>query len=124
MTLWNTWSFFATYASLNGFDPLDPRIPPMAEQLEDVLRAAVQRGVARAYERVRRGAEWIPGIPRERRHGASELPGGGRGQKRAASLSSLHDDDRIGNGGEKPVPRSERVSGRGGSGEEGAQESE
>lgn len=27
LTLWNTWSFFTTYASLNGFDPVDPAIP-------------------------------------------------------------------------------------------------
>jgi isoleucyl-tRNA synthetase len=27
LTLWNTWSFFSTYASLNGFDPDDPSIP-------------------------------------------------------------------------------------------------
>jgi isoleucyl-tRNA synthetase len=27
LTLWNTWSFFSTYASLNGFDPDDPAIP-------------------------------------------------------------------------------------------------
>jgi isoleucyl-tRNA synthetase len=27
LTLWNTWSFFTTYASLNGFDPADPEIP-------------------------------------------------------------------------------------------------
>ena len=26
-TLWNTYSFFTTYASLNGFDPSDPAIP-------------------------------------------------------------------------------------------------
>jgi isoleucyl-tRNA synthetase len=26
-TLWNTWSFFHTYAELNGFDPADPAIP-------------------------------------------------------------------------------------------------
>ncbi len=26
-TLWNTFSFFTTYASLNNFDPLDPEIP-------------------------------------------------------------------------------------------------
>ncbi len=30
LTLWNTWSFFTTYASLNGFDPADPAIPPPA----------------------------------------------------------------------------------------------
>jgi isoleucyl-tRNA synthetase len=27
LTLWNTWSFFTTYAALNGFDPADPGIP-------------------------------------------------------------------------------------------------
>ncbi len=27
LTLWNTFSFFTTYASLNGFDPSDPAIP-------------------------------------------------------------------------------------------------
>jgi isoleucyl-tRNA synthetase len=27
LTLWNTWSFFTTYASLNDFDPSDPAIP-------------------------------------------------------------------------------------------------
>jgi isoleucyl-tRNA synthetase len=31
-TLWNTYSFFATYASLNGFDPSDERIPARAER--------------------------------------------------------------------------------------------
>ncbi len=31
-TLWNTFSFFTTYASLNQFDPRDPEIPPVAER--------------------------------------------------------------------------------------------
>jgi isoleucyl-tRNA synthetase len=30
LTLWNTFSFFSTYASLNGFDPADGDIPPPA----------------------------------------------------------------------------------------------
>jgi isoleucyl-tRNA synthetase len=30
LTLWNTVSFFTTYASLNGFDPADPAIPAPA----------------------------------------------------------------------------------------------
>ena len=30
--LWNTFSFFSTYASLNRFDPADPRIPPPLER--------------------------------------------------------------------------------------------
>ena len=31
-TLWNTFSFFTTYASLNGFDPTDADIPARAER--------------------------------------------------------------------------------------------
>ncbi len=31
-TLWNTFSFFSTYASLNGFDPEDPSIPLESER--------------------------------------------------------------------------------------------
>jgi isoleucyl-tRNA synthetase len=33
-TLWNTYSFFTTYASLNGFDPADPGIPAAAQRSE------------------------------------------------------------------------------------------
>ena len=32
LTLWNTFSFFSTYASLNGFDPADPAIPGPTER--------------------------------------------------------------------------------------------
>jgi len=32
LKLWNTLSFFTTYASLNGFDPTDPQIPPAASR--------------------------------------------------------------------------------------------
>jgi len=32
LTLWNTFSFFMTYASLNGFDPLDPGVPPASDR--------------------------------------------------------------------------------------------
>jgi len=32
LTLWNTVSFFTTYASLNGFDPADPAIPVPADR--------------------------------------------------------------------------------------------
>jgi len=32
LTAWNTLSFFTTYASLNGFDPSDPAIPPPADR--------------------------------------------------------------------------------------------
>ena len=32
LTLWNTFSFFTTYASLNSFDPDDPAVPPAAER--------------------------------------------------------------------------------------------
>jgi isoleucyl-tRNA synthetase len=31
-TLWNTFSFFTTYASLNDFDPNDPQIPEVADR--------------------------------------------------------------------------------------------
>ena len=30
LTLWNTFSFFSTYASLNGFDPAEPAVPAAA----------------------------------------------------------------------------------------------
>jgi isoleucyl-tRNA synthetase len=32
LTLWNTLSFFTTYASLNGFDPSDPAVPVPADR--------------------------------------------------------------------------------------------
>ena len=32
LTLWNTWSFFTTYAALNGFDPGDPAVPAASER--------------------------------------------------------------------------------------------
>ena len=32
LTLWNTWSFFTTYAALNGFDPADPGVPAPADR--------------------------------------------------------------------------------------------
>ena len=32
LTLWNTFSFFSTYASLNGFDPADPAVPAAADR--------------------------------------------------------------------------------------------
>ncbi len=32
LTLWNTYAFFMTYASLNGFDPEDPAIPQVADR--------------------------------------------------------------------------------------------
>ena len=32
LTLWNTFSFFTTYASLNEFDAADPTVPPAAER--------------------------------------------------------------------------------------------
>ena len=32
LTLWNTVSFFTTYASLNGFDPADPTVPAPADR--------------------------------------------------------------------------------------------
>ena len=32
LTLWNTWSFFTTYATLNGFDPADGSVPASADR--------------------------------------------------------------------------------------------
>ena len=32
LTLWNTFSFFSTYASLNGFDPAEPAVPAAADR--------------------------------------------------------------------------------------------
>jgi isoleucyl-tRNA synthetase len=32
LTLWNTWSFFTTYATLNGFDPADPAVPAPSDR--------------------------------------------------------------------------------------------
>lgn len=32
LTWWNTYAFFSTYASLNAFDPADPRIPAEADR--------------------------------------------------------------------------------------------
>jgi isoleucyl-tRNA synthetase len=34
LKLWNTFSFFTTYASLNAFDPADPGVPPTADRGE------------------------------------------------------------------------------------------
>jgi isoleucyl-tRNA synthetase len=34
VTLWNTFSFFTTYASLNAFDPRDPEVPAPSERSE------------------------------------------------------------------------------------------
>ncbi len=45
-TLWNTYSFFTTYASLNDFDPADPEIPADAE------RPAIDRWILSRLEDV------------------------------------------------------------------------
>ena len=45
-TLWNTFSFFTTYASLNRFDPRDPAIPTVAE------RPAIDRWIVSRVEDV------------------------------------------------------------------------
>lgn len=45
-TLWNTFSFFTTYASLNNFDPHDPEIPAVAE------RSAIDRWILSRLEYV------------------------------------------------------------------------
>jgi isoleucyl-tRNA synthetase len=50
LTLWNTWSFFTTYASLNQFDPADPAIPVPADRsvLDRWLRSRIAGTVAEA----------------------------------------------------------------------------
>ena len=45
-TLWNTFSFFTTYASLNEFDPNDPAIPDFTE------RSAIDRWILSRMESV------------------------------------------------------------------------
>jgi isoleucyl-tRNA synthetase len=45
-TLWNTFSFFTTYASLNEFDPTDPEIPVPSE------RAAIDQWILSRLESV------------------------------------------------------------------------
>ncbi len=52
LTLWNTWSFFTTYASLNGFDPADPAIPAPADRsvLDRWMRSRLAATVAAATE--------------------------------------------------------------------------
>jgi isoleucyl-tRNA synthetase len=34
LTLWNSWSFFATYAGLNGFEPADERVPAAGDRAD------------------------------------------------------------------------------------------
>jgi isoleucyl-tRNA synthetase len=48
LTLWNTWSFFTTYASLNGFDPSGPGIPAPADRsvLDRWMRSRLHATVA------------------------------------------------------------------------------
>ncbi len=52
LTLWNTWWFFTTYASLNGFDPADPAIPPFEERsvLDRWMRSRLYATLATATE--------------------------------------------------------------------------
>ena len=55
LVLWNTYSFFATYAELNGFDPTAPLVPPAARPLMDrwllsVLHRLVRDGRAALEE--------------------------------------------------------------------------
>ena len=45
-TLWNTFSFFTTYASLNGFDPSDADVPPVS------ARPAMDRWILSRVESV------------------------------------------------------------------------
>ncbi len=51
-TLWNTWSFFTTYATLNGFDPADPAVPAPADRslLDRWMLSRLHGTVARVTE--------------------------------------------------------------------------
>ena len=52
LTLWNTWSFFTTYAALNGFDPADPAVPAPADRsmLDRWMLSRLHGTVARVTE--------------------------------------------------------------------------
>jgi isoleucyl-tRNA synthetase len=52
LTLWNTWSFFTTYASLNDFDPADPTIPAPEDRsiLDRWMRSRLYATVATTTE--------------------------------------------------------------------------
>ena len=52
LTVWNTFSFFTTYASLNGFDPGDPGVPDAAARpaLDRWLRSRLAATVADVTE--------------------------------------------------------------------------
>lgn len=52
LTLWNTWSFFTTYASLNEFVPSDPAVPapPDRPVLDRWMRSRLHATVARVTE--------------------------------------------------------------------------
>ena len=52
LTLWNTWSFFTTYADLNGFDPADAGIPDAVDRsmLDRWMLSRLHATVARATE--------------------------------------------------------------------------
>ena len=52
LTLWNTWSFFTTYASLNDFDPSDPAVPAPEDRsvLDRWMRSRLYATVAAATE--------------------------------------------------------------------------
>ncbi len=61
-TLWNTVSFFTTYASLNGFDPNDPAIPAFADRSAiDQWILSRTEGVTQAVTRALEGYEPLGG---------------------------------------------------------------
>ncbi len=47
LVLWNTYSFFATYAELNGFDPAQPKVPVADRPLMDRWLLSVLHRLAR-----------------------------------------------------------------------------
>ena len=74
LTLWNTWSFFTTYASLNRFDPADPAIPAPADRsvLDRWMRSRLAATVADGH-RVPRRLRAVPGGHGHRRPGRRRL---------------------------------------------------
>ena len=52
LTLWNTWSFFTTYADLNGFDPTSSSVPEPSDRsvLDRWMLSRLHGTVARATE--------------------------------------------------------------------------
>ena len=77
LTLWNTWSFFTTYAALNGFDPADPAVPAPADRsmLDRWMLSRLHDTVARATA-VPRRVRALSGRHGDRRAASTTRPTG------------------------------------------------